>query len=140
MRKYEIADYSQLIQKSSENIEWYWNVVNEYLNLEWFQKYDQLFDSSNGIPFTRWFINGKWNIIANVIDKPAKCQPDKIAFIFENEKGDIRKVSYKELETEVKLVACALKNAGIKKGDVVGIYLPMIPEAFFQFLPVLKSV
>ena len=132
MRKYEIADYSQLIQKSSENIEWYWNAVNEYLNLEWFQKYDQLFDSSNGIPFTRWFINGKCNIIANVIDKHAKCQPDKIAFIFENEKGDIRKVSYKELETEVKLVACALKNAGIKKGEVVGIYLPMIPEAFFS--------
>ncbi|MFL6371262.1 MAG: acyl-CoA synthetase [Nitrososphaeraceae archaeon] len=132
MRKHSIADYIQLVQKSNENIEWYWNAVNEDLNLEWFKKYDQIFDSSNGIPWTRWFINGKCNIMSNVIDRHAKNQPDKIAYIFENEKGDIRKISYRQLAYEVNLVACSLLDAGIKKGDVIAVYLPMVPEAFFS--------
>ncbi|MFL6323760.1 MAG: acyl-CoA synthetase [Nitrososphaeraceae archaeon] len=132
MRKHGVADYSQLVQKSNENIEWYWNAVNEDLNLEWFKKYDQTFDSSNGIPWTRWFINGKCNIMSNVIDRHAKNQPDKIAYIFENEKGDIRKISYRQLAYEVNLVACSLLDAGIKKGDVIAVYLPMVPEAFFS--------
>ncbi len=132
MRKHGIADYIRLVQKSNENIEWYWNAVNEDLNLEWFKKYDQIFDSSNGIPWTRWFINGKCNIMSNVIDRHAKNQPDKIAYIFENEKGDIRKISYRQLAYEVNLVACSLLDAGIKKGDVIAVYLPMVPEAFFS--------
>ncbi|MFL6454942.1 MAG: acyl-CoA synthetase, partial [Nitrososphaeraceae archaeon] len=132
MRKHGIEDYIQLVQKSNEDIEWYWNAVNEDLNLEWFKKYDQIFDSSNGIPWTRWFINGKCNIMSNVIDRHAKNQPDKIAYIFENEKGDIRKISYRQLAYEVNLVACSLLDAGIKKGDVIAVYLPMVPEAFFS--------
>ncbi|HZI70676.1 MAG TPA: acetyl-coenzyme A synthetase N-terminal domain-containing protein, partial [Nitrososphaeraceae archaeon] len=81
MRKHGITDYSQLIRRSTENMEWYWNAIIEYLNLEWYRKYDQLFDSSGGIPCTRWFIDGKCNIIANVIEKHAKYQPCKIAYI-----------------------------------------------------------
>ncbi len=132
MRKHGIENYIQLVQKSNEDIEWYWNAVNEDLNLEWFRKYDQTFDSSNGIPWTRWFINGKCNIISNIIDKHAKNQPNKIAYIFENEKGDIRKISYGQLAYEVNLVASSLLAAGIKKGDVIAIYSPMVPEAFFS--------
>ncbi|MBV9177682.1 MAG: AMP-binding protein [Nitrososphaeraceae archaeon] len=132
MIKHGITDYSCLLKKSNENIEWYWNTISDDLNLEWYRKYDRVFDSSNGMPWTRWFINGKCNIIANVIDKHAKNQPDNIAYIFENESGNTRKVSYRELGAEVKVVACALRNRGIKKGDVVAIYLPMIPEALFS--------
>jgi len=132
MIKHGITDYSHLLQKSTENIGWYWNAVNEDLDLEWYKEYDQLFDSSSGIPWTKWFINGKCNIIANVIDRHAKNQPDKIAYIFENERGNIRKVSYRKLETEVNILACALNDADIKKGDIVAIYLPLIPEAFFS--------
>ena len=132
MRKHGIEDYISLVQKSNENIEWYWNAVNEDLKLEWFEKYDQTFDSSKGIPWTRWFINGKCNIISNIIDRHAKNQPDKIAYIFENEKGDIRKISYRQLAYEVNLVACSLLAEGIKKGDVIAIYSPMVPEVFFS--------
>ena len=91
MIKHEITDYSHLLQKSTQNIEWYWNAVNEDLDLEWYKEYDQLFDSSSGIPWTKWFINGKCNIIANVIDRHAKNQPNKIAYIFENEEEILEK-------------------------------------------------
>jgi acetyl-CoA synthetase len=131
MKKHRITSYQQLIQKSNKDTKWYWHAVNRDLNLKWFRKYDGLVDQSHGISNTKWFTGGKCNIIANAIDRHVKSQPNKIAYIFENAKGTTRRVSYKELAYEVNLLSCALKDAGIKKGDTVGIYMPLIPEALF---------
>jgi acetyl-CoA synthetase len=131
MKKHRITSYQQLIQKSNKDTKWYWHAVNRDLNLKWFRKYDSLVDQSHGISNTKWFTGGKCNIIANAIDRHVKSQPNKIAYIFENAKGTTRRVSYKELAYEVNLLSCALKDAGIKKGDTVGIYMPLIPEALF---------
>jgi acetyl-CoA synthetase len=130
MKKHGISDWRQLVDKANGDVGWYWDAVNEDLGIEWFQKYDRTFDSSAGIPWTRWFINGRCNIVANAIDRHAKSQPDKIAYIFANESGS-KKVTYGELDEHVSRLAGALARAGIKKGDVVAIYLPMIPEAFY---------
>ena len=132
MKKYQIATYQQLLKRSVENIEWYWNAVNEDLSLEWFHKYNQVFDSSEGFPRTKWFLDGKCNIVYNAVDKHAKSHPGKIAYIFENERGISKRISYQQLANEVNSLATALKHAGVKKGDAVGIYMPMIPEAFFS--------
>src|ERR671915_1593735 len=131
MKKYKITSYQQLIQKSNKNTEWYWDAVDRDLKLKWFRKYDRLIDQSHGISNTKWFTGGKCNIISNAIDRHVKSQPNKIAYIFENAKGTTRRVSYKELAYEVNLLSCALKDAGIKKGDTVGIYMSLIPEAIF---------
>jgi acetyl-CoA synthetase len=131
MKKHGISDYRELVERANNDISWYWDAVNDDLGLEWFQKYDKTYDSSAaGIPWTKWFIGGKCNIVANAIDRHAKQQPDKVAYIFVNEKG-ARKVTYGELDMEVGRLASALLDAGIRKGDVVAIYLPMIPEAFY---------
>ena len=131
MKKHRITSYKHLIQKSNKDAKWYWHAVNRDLNLKWFRKYDRLVDQSHEISNTKWFTGGKCNIIANAIDRHVKSQPNKIAYIFENAKGTTRRVSYKELAYEVNLLSCALKDAGIKKGDIVGIYMPLIPEALF---------
>ncbi|HEX2013681.1 MAG TPA: AMP-binding protein, partial [Nitrososphaera sp.] len=104
---------------------------NEDLGIEWFKCYEKVFDSSAGMPWTKWFIEGKCNIVANAIDKHAREQPDKVAYIFANEFGS-KSVTYRELDLRVSSLAGALANAGIGKGDVVGIYLPMIAEAFYS--------
>jgi acetyl-CoA synthetase len=132
MKKHSISGgWRQLVQKANGDIEWYWNAVNEDLGLEWFKRYDKVYDSSTGIPWTRWFVNGKCNIISNAIDRHVKSQPDKVAYIFANEHSSRKAVTYRELDAQVSKLAGALADAGIKKGDVVGIYLPMVPEAFF---------
>lgn len=133
MKRHGISDYKELVQKANGDIAWYWDAVNDDLELEWFQKYDKVYDSSAGVPWTKWFVGGKCNIIANAIDRHARKTPDKVAYIFASEKG-ARKVTYGELEYEVGRLASALKGAGVKKGDVVGIYLSMVPEAFFAIL------
>ncbi len=130
MDKHGISNWQQLVDRANSNIEWYWNAVNEDLGMEWFQKYDKIYDSREGIHWTKWFLNGKCNIVSNAIDRHAKRQPDKIAFIFEDEQGS-SKITYQELDEQVSRLAYALVTAGIKKGDVVAIYLPMIPEAFY---------
>ena len=132
MKKYQIANYQQLLKRSVENIEWYWNAVNEDLSLEWFHRYNQVFDSSEGLPRTKWFLEGKCNIVYNAVDRHAKNHPGKIAYIFENERGIAKRISYQQLANEVNSLANALKHAGVKKGNTIGIYMPMIPEAFFS--------
>ena len=130
MKKYSISNWCQLIEKANSDIEWYWNAVNEDLGIEWFRKYNKTYDSQAGIPWTKWFLNGKCNIIVNAIDRHARKQPDKIAYIFANEQGSI-KITYRELDEQVSRLAYALRTAGVKRGDVIAIYLPMIPEAFY---------
>ena len=70
MKKHQIANYQQLLEKSVENIAWYWNAVNEDLGLEWYKDYTQVFDSSKGFQRTRWFLNGKCNIVYNAVVMP----------------------------------------------------------------------
>ena len=130
MKKHSISNWCQLIEKANSDIEWYWNAVNEDLGIEWFRKYNKTYDSQAGIPWTKWFLNGKCNIVVNAIDRHARKQPDKIAYIFANEQGST-KITYRELDEQVSRLADALITAGVKKGDVIAIYLPMIPEAFY---------
>jgi acetyl-CoA synthetase len=134
MKKHGLLSYSDLVRKSTENIGWYWDSVNKDLGLKWFTPYCSVFDSSNGIERTRWFIDGKCNIVSNAVDRHLDDGKDRIAYIFENEAGQIRQFSYAEIDYNISALALALKSQGIEKGDVVGIYLPMIPEAIFSIL------
>src|SRR6476659_8480957 len=96
MKKHGIASYPELVRKANEDIAWYWDAVNDDLDLQWFKKYNQVYDSSAGVPWTKWFLGGKCNIIANAIDRHEASHPDKVAYIFAGEDG-AKKVTYGEL-------------------------------------------
>ncbi|MGI0036888.1 MAG: AMP-binding protein, partial [Nitrososphaera sp.] len=130
MKAYGISDWRELVRKANDNIEWYWDAVNTDLGIEWFTKYDRVYDSSDGIPFTKWFLNGKCNIVANAIDRHARAHPEKTAYVFAGESRS-KKVTYGELDAQVNRLARALSEAGIRRGDVVGIYMPMVEEAIY---------
>jgi acetyl-CoA synthetase len=130
MKRHGISDYKELVKRANSDIAWYWDAVNDDLGLEWQRKYGRVFDSSAGLPWTKWFVGGRCNIVSNAIDRHAMMQPDKTAYIFAGESGS-RKITYGQLDSEVGRLASALKEAGMGKGDVVGIYLPTVPEAFY---------
>jgi len=139
MKRYNIKDYKELIQKSTEDIEWFWDAVMKDLNIEWFQPYEKVLDDSDGIQWTKWFIGGKINIVHNCLDRHANSdKKDNTAITWENEKGDVRKLTYKDLYKEVNIFANALKRLGVNKGDRIGIYMPMLPEIVIGFLAVMK--
>ncbi|HEX9319348.1 MAG TPA: AMP-binding protein, partial [Nitrososphaeraceae archaeon] len=97
---------------------------------------DKVFENGAESSFlnSRWFVNGRCNIISNVIDKNLVDCSAKFAYIFEDEQGNVIRISFKELDKQVNKVAAALRSIGVKKGNVIGIFLPMIPEAIFSIL------
>ena len=102
--------------------------------IDWFEPFKTVLDRENE-PFFKWFTEGKLNITYNCLDRHIKNGlGNKTALIWEGEPGDNRKFSYQELLQEVCKAANALKELGIKKGDLVCIYMPMIPEAMFAML------
>jgi acetyl-CoA synthetase len=106
--------------------------------LEWTTKWDKVLDDSNP-PFFKWFTGGKTNIILNAIDRHLKtANRNKLAIIWEGEPSDVRSFSYHALNREVCEFANILKAMGVKKGDIVTIYLPQIPEQLFAMLACAK--
>jgi acetyl-CoA synthetase len=102
--------------------------------LHWFKPWDQILDDSNP-PFYKWFVGGELNISYNCLDRHVEAgRGDRIAFHWLGEDGSTRDISYAELLADVERFANALRDLGIRKGDVVGIYLPMIPEVVVSML------
>ncbi len=130
MDRYAINDYDELIKRSM-NVEWYWDIINEELDIEWFKDYTQTLDLSNGKPFAKWFLDGQCNITYNCLDKHKSNKP---AYICINEDKEERKVTYNELYKLVNRFANLLKRFNVRRGDIVTIYMPMIPEAIAAIL------
>ncbi|MEA2443229.1 MAG: acetyl-CoA synthetase [Thermoleophilales bacterium] len=102
--------------------------------LHWFSEWDQVLDDSNP-PFYKWFTGGKINASYNCLDRHVEDGiGDRVAFHWRGEEGEERDVTYAELLRDTQKFANALKDIGVEKGDVVGIYLPMIPEVVVAML------
>jgi acetyl-CoA synthetase len=102
--------------------------------LDWFAPWERVLDDSDP-PFYKWFVGGKINASHNCLDRHvAAGRGDRVAIHWCGEEGERRDISYADLLAEVKRFANALKAQGVGKGDVVGIYLPMIPEVVVAML------
>ncbi|MCL4322929.1 MAG: acetate--CoA ligase [Candidatus Thermoplasmatota archaeon] len=108
---------------------------NEHANIiDWYSKWDKVLDDSNP-PFFRWFTNGKLNVTYNALDRHLKShRRNKAAFIWVGESGKEKIVTYHGLLKRVNAFAKALQDAGLKKGDKIAIYMPMIIEATVAML------
>ena len=102
--------------------------------LHWFKEWDDVLDDSNK-PFYKWFVGGTTNMSYNCLDRHVEDgNGDRIAFIWRGEEGEREEWTYADLLAEVKKLANVLRDKGIQKGDVVGIFLPMIPEVTIAML------
>jgi acetyl-CoA synthetase len=103
-------------------------------DLEWFEPFETVLDESNP-PFYKWFEGGKLNASHNCLDRHVEAGlGDRVAFHWRGEEGEEREVTYADLLRDTKRLANVLKDRGIGPGDVVGIYLPMIPEVAVAML------
>jgi acetyl-CoA synthetase len=131
-----VKEYEEKYKFSIEHREKFWEEQAE--NLEWYKKWDTVLDDSNK-PFYKWFIGAKTNIIQNAIDRHLTThRKNKLAYIWEGENGDKRTFSYYALNREVSRFGNILKAMGVKKGDIVTIYMPQIPELAFAMLACAK--
>ena len=131
-----VKEYEENYLSSISDIEKYWD--KEARQLSWYKTWDTVLDKSNH-PFYKWFVGGEINIIHNAIDRHLDTElRNKLALIWEGEPGDVRFISYFELNLEVSRMANILKMKGVKPGDIVAIYLPQIPELIISMLACAK--
>ncbi|MEA5464768.1 acetate--CoA ligase [Leptothoe sp. PORK10 BA2] len=124
--------YQLLYDRAAADPAAFWAELAEQ-ELHWFKKWDTVLDWQP--PFAKWFVGGKINISYNCLDRHLDTpRRDKPALVWEGEPGDARILTYAELHGEVCQMANVLKDMGVTKGDRVGIYMPMVPEAAVAML------
>ena len=138
MKKHNIKTLDELSDKAKNDLDWFWRAVDEDIGIVWHQKYNLVSDFSEGNTWPRWFVNGKTNIVSSSVEKFSKLTPDKVAYFFVNEDGEKSQITYKELDSIINKLANGLKLLGVKKGDIVAIYMPMIEKAIIAIMACAK--
>ncbi len=134
-----IPDLATLHRRSVDEPEWFWSAVLDDLGVRFREPYRQVMDTSAGLPFTRWCVGGRMNVVDSLLDRWVEAgSGDRTAFRFENEAGETARMSYAELLEAVSRCSGALRDLGVGRGDVVGLFLPMVPELAVVFLATVR--
>ena len=132
-----MEEYTTMYQKSIDDPEGFWaEVADEF---HWYSKWETVlgynYDRREGPISVEWFKGAKTNVCHNCVDRHLESRADKTAIIWEgNEPGEDATISYRQLHEQVSRFANVLKGRGVKKGDRVSIYMPMVPEAAVAML------
>jgi len=135
-----LADYESLVQKANADPGWLMENVFRFCDMRFYKPYQQMFDASRGIAWARWCVGGTTNLVLNCIDKHRGTPVwDQTYLVWEAEDPkEQRRFTYREFDAEVCRLAAALTALGIGKGDMVGIYMPNLPETYIAFFAVIK--
>ncbi len=128
-----MCEYNELMEWAKEDYEGFWDHWARE-KIDWIEPYEKVLDESDA-PFYKWFVGGKLNVTQQCIDRHIEVRKNKAAIIFEGDRGDRQIITYLRLYREVNRMANLLRNEfGVKKGDRVVLYMPMIPEAAYAML------
>jgi acetyl-CoA synthetase len=134
-----LRDYDAFLDWSVRQPEEFWDAVMRDLDLRFYEPYEKVLDSSRGIQHATWFRGGRYNYVHNALDKwasgPAR---DKTCVIWEGDDGATDTYTYGRLAREVCRVARGLRDHGLRKGDRVGVFMPMLPETVIATLAINK--
>ena len=128
MRAHALSSYDELVKRSQDDVEWFWDAVVDDLGIDLYDPYRQVLDVSKGIQWATWFRGGSINLAHNCVDRWADREPERVAVLWEGEDGAVRRVTYAELRSMSNRLANGLRSLGVGKGDTVGIFMPMAPE------------
>ena len=140
MTEHGIRDFDGLVERSIAEPDWFWDAVVRFLGIEFAKPYDRVVDASDGIEWTKWFVGGRLNLAVTCLDRHADDpdRRDRPAVVWEGEEGVTRTLSYAELRTLTDRLAGGLAARGVRQGDAVGLFLPMLPETVAALLAVAK--
>lgn len=136
MRHHGFTDYQAFLDHARDP-EWFYPRVIEDLELDWPVAYDRLMDTSDGVAWTRWFVGGRTNLAWLAVHRWVEAgHGDRRALVWDGEDGNSVTVTFTQLADQVRRTAAGLAAAGVNQGDVVGIYMPMVPQAMVAVLAV----
>ncbi len=126
-----MEEYQKMWDEAKGDLEGFWGKLAD--ELHWFKPFTKVLEWNE--PFATWFAGGQTNVSYNCLDVHlTTSRRNKAALVFEGEPGDVRVYTYQMLHHEVCKCANALRKAGVGKGDVVSMYMPMVPELAIAML------
>jgi acetyl-CoA synthetase len=126
--------YWQMYRQSLDDPDTFWATQADKF-VSWFKKWDKVSDWNFETVSIKWFLNARLNVSWNCLDRHLPARAEQVAFIWQgDEPEDVRKITYRQLHEQVCRFANVLKGRGVKKGDRVSIYMPMVPEAAIAML------
>lgn len=139
LRQTGMADYDALVAWSNAEPEAFYRALFDFIDYRFYRPFEQAIDESAGLPWTKWCVGGTTNVILNCLDKWLETPTaDKVAIDWEGENGDGKRLTYRDVHEATCRLAGGLRRLGLGEGDVVGMYLPNIPEAAIALLAVAK--
>ncbi|SDJ12486.1 AMP-binding protein [Salimicrobium halophilum] len=140
MKRLGYDDYDTFQKDTISDISWFWDAAIKEIGFEWFDPYEETVDLSKGISHPNWFLGGRTNATLNALDKWTKDSQKKneVALYWEGDNGDRKTFTFAELDEEVNAFAAGLEKLGIEEGDIVTLYLPMLPETVISMLAISK--
>jgi acetyl-CoA synthetase len=134
-----VSDLPELVRRSTEDLEWFWDATVKDIGLSFHRPYDRVVDLSEGIEWARWWPGGEMNVVASCLDRWLDGPTaGKLAVIWEGETGEVRRLTYRELNAEVGRLARALRRLGVGRGDRVGVFMPLVPATAVALLACAK--
>ena len=139
LREHQLADFDALLKKADAEPHWFWDALLRFFAVRFSRPYTQILDTSGGIAWPQWCVGGETNLVLNCLDRHRDTPTwQKTAIIWEGENGMQRRWSYAELDSETARLAGALRKLGLGRGDVVAIYMPMLPEIAAAYFAIAK--
>src|SRR5262245_188731 len=139
MSAHGITGLPELHRRAIDDPQWFWNAVLADLRIEFSRPYKTVINTSAGVPWTRWCVDGEMNIVSNCIDRwlgtAKKTSP---AFRWTSEEGASGVFTYGDLAQHVNRAANALQALGLGPRDVIGLCMPMTPEIVVAFFAIIK--
>ncbi|MGP6191516.1 MAG: AMP-binding protein [Vulcanimicrobiaceae bacterium] len=137
LARFGVADYPAALAKAADDLPGFYEVLLAELGLRWDAPYSKLLDLSRGKAFARFFVDARFNVPGNCLDRHVDAgRGASTALDWEGEDGSVRSFTFAELRDEVRKLAGALRERGVGAGDAVGIFMPMVPEAAIALLAI----
>lgn len=134
MEAHGLTSYDDLHARSIADPEWFWAAVVEELGISWAQPYESVLDTSDGIEWPVWFSGGRMNYVTSAVDRHLPTRANAPAIRWEGDDGATETLTFAELANAINQACNMLQSLGIRAGDRVGIFLPMIPETAIAML------
>ncbi|WP_078429029.1 AMP-binding protein [Alkalihalobacterium alkalinitrilicum] len=140
MKQLGFSNYEEFLKASTKDIAWFWKEAEQVLNIDWYEPYKETLNLDEGVKWPKWYVEGKLNTVYNTVETWAEKEEtaNAKAIVWESEDGIVQTYTYGQLKDEVARVANGFKQQGLKKGDVLAIYMPMVPETVIAMMAAAK--
>jgi acetyl-CoA synthetase len=132
-------DEADLLDSANSDPEWFWDAAIRQLGIRFGKPYDKVMDTSKGLPWTEWCVGGTMNFTDAILNRHEGTPIwNREAIVWHGEDDSVRRLTYADLDREVRQLGAGLTALGVKPGDAVGVYMPILPETVVAFLAVAR--